>query len=828
MSNINWNEGAMPYLKKQFEKGRAVLFLGAGFSCDSKNKKGLSPPLGTELAKLLIKECGHSYQNEPLPIAYESAQNMLGTAALNAFLTSHYQIEEFDSWYHIVKEMAWHRIYTINIDNLIQKIYFSKSKQALKTIVYPNNMEERDQLFGELQCVHLHGHIGFLGKKLTFTLSEFAEHTTKPNPWYQQLMDDLYSTPFIFIGTNIEEPQFQHYLNLRESRFHGEREHRPKSYIINPNISQVRKRTFLARNIQPVECTANEFFTSLKDEVTFSNYDLDVVRKTVFPNIIFSDSISGPVDTLNRYYEHILPDKLPINERSKGESFFLGAEPTWNDIGKEHDANRKINKVLIKELDNDSSDSFECFVLHGPAGSGKSTTLMRIAYNIALAGKTVYFAKGTERSDLSPIPKTCMKIKNKRVFVFIDNFNRQLGPINQFKEELRSASNLTLVLCERTNAYYSRSYTIEELGPKEYRMPDLCQDDVIQIINKLQKNHFLGALRTKKRSDQIHEFMVRASSQLLVAMKEATSGKGFETILRSEFMDLSEKAQLAYLICCLAVDSGSPGVYRRHLLASLDETDLKKTALLEDMLKGIIIPANESGTLLKPRHRLIAHWISTEIAKFDVKYQAISKYLMKISSDIVPDEVRRRSPTYLAYRGMINSERLWETLEKNEDAIFALYEHLQSYYSNDFLFWLHYGMVYIKAGYYDMAENYLNQSLALYPNSYHTLHQLGILYIKQAMKHRNPVAVKDKADEGIKILIGQIRVRGDYDSYPYAAYLGHVSRWYCHAGRSLISSDDWEELRQISSEALKKYPREEYIIEACNKVESRYLSRVVH
>jgi tetratricopeptide (TPR) repeat protein len=322
--------------------------------------------------------------------------------------------------------------------------------------------------------------------------------------------------------------------------------------------------------------------------------------------------------------------------------------------------------------------------------------------------------------------------------------------------------------------------------------------------------------------------MVRASKQLLVAMKEATSGKGFDIILRSEFADLSEKAQLAYLICCIAVDRGSPGVYRRHLLASLDESDFEKTALIEDMLKGIIVPANESATLVKPRHRLIAHWVSIEIANFDTKYKAISKYLIQISSDIVPNERRRRSPTYLAYRGMINSEGLWEILEKNEDAIFALYEHLQPYYSDDFLFWLHYGMVYIKAGYYDMAENYLNQSLALFPKSYHTLHQMGILYIKQAIKHRNPVAMKNKADEGIKLIMEQIRSRGDYDSYPYAAYLNHVSRWYLHAGKSLISSDDWEKLRQISSEALRKYPREKYIIEAYDKVEKRYLSRVVH
>jgi len=826
MNSPNWNEGSMLYLRKQLEKGRVVLFLGAGFSCDSTNSRSSHPPLGSELAKLLTEECGHTYANEPLSIVYENAQNTLGTAGLNSFLTDQYQIEEFNSWYHIIKEITWHRIYTINIDNLIQKIYSSKSGQALETIVCPDNIQERDQLFEKLQCIHLHGHIDYLSKKLTFTLSDIAKHTVKPDPWYQQLMEDYFTIPFVFIGTNLEEPQFQHYLNLREARIGKEQERRPKSFIVNPTISQVRKRTFKCRNIESIECTAGEFFLSLKDKVGLSSYDSDVVRQIVFPQI-FSDETSAPDREFIRYYEHIRPDKLPTIRPPTGEFFFLGAEPSWYNIEREHDANRKINEVLVKELDDDSDDSFECMVLHGPAGSGKSTTLMRVAYNIALAGKTVYFAKGIERIDLSPVLKICREVRDKRIFLFIDNFIKQIGSIDQVKKELKNTSNLTLVLCERTNTYYNRSYAIKSLCPKEQRMPDLCKDDVEQIIDKLEESHFLGALREKNHGERVHEFMIRASKQLLVAMKEATSGKGFDAILRSEFMDLSEKAQLAYLICCIAVDSGSPGIYLRHLLASLDETDFKKTALIKDLLKGIIIPANESGTLVKPRHRLIARWISTEIAETNIKYKAISKYLIVISSDIIPNEIRKRSPTYLAYRGMINSNGLWRVLKQDEDAIFALYEHLQPYYESDFLFWLHYGMVYIKAGYFDIAENYLNQSLALHPNSYHTLHQLGILYIRQAIEHENPVAIKDKADEGIRLLKEQIDNRGSYDSYPYAAYLEHVSHWYLKAGKSIISSDDWDELRKISSEALRNYPREDYIIAASEKVENRYLSRVI-
>ncbi|MBN1787045.1 MAG: SIR2 family protein [Sedimentisphaerales bacterium] len=825
--DLDWNTGSMPFLKKQLVTGNVVLFLGAGFSSNSKNIKNVTPPLGSELAKLLIEECGYSHQNEILPTAYEGAQKILGSQKLNSLLEEQYNIKEFEEWYHILKLVTWYKIYTTNIDNLLQNIYSHNNMQALKTIVCPEEIEERIQHFNPLQCVHLHGHVDHLSKGLTFTLPDFAQQTVKPNPWYQQLIDDLYRTTFLFVGTNIEEPQFQHYLNLREAKFSTSREYRPKSFIVNINISPIRERTFANRNIESIKCTASDFFQSLKKNINTSELALDAVRTKVFPYITFSPTKSESYKLLLRYYDHIRPNNLPLSPMVKGESFFLGAEPTWVDIANERDAARKIDEELVEKLYNKTDVSFRCYILHGPAGSGKSTTLMRVAYTIATNGEIVYYAKGTERIDLSPIFELCKHHPNKRLFLFIDNFRRQLGPINDAKDDFRKTKNLTIILCERTNTYYSRSYTVADLNPDENRMPDLCKDDVEKIIKKLEKHHFLGALRQKNHTEQVSAFMNRASKQLLVAMKEATSGKGFGLILQSEFSDLPEKAQLIYLICCIAVDKGAPGVYRRHLLACIDEGDFKKTQLIKEILRGIIVPANEDASLVKPRHRLIAHWISSEIANIEIKYAAITKYLLQISSDIIPNEIRRRSPTYLAYRGMINSESLWEELEQNEDMIFALYEHLQPHYSGDSLFWLHYGMVYIKAGYLDTAENYLNQSLALNPTGYHTWHQMGMLYLKQAIKSRNPGAMKKKADEGIKLLIEQIKNRGDSDSYPYTAYLGHVSRWYTRAGKSLISSEEWEELRQISSEALRKYPRDEYVIDADKKVNKRYLSRAI-
>jgi hypothetical protein len=84
----------------------------------------------------------------------------------------------------------------------------------------------------------------------------------------------------------------------------------------------------------------------------------------------------------------------------------------------------------------------------------------------------------------------------------------------------------------------------------------------------------------------------------------------------------------------------------------------------------------------------------------------------------------------------------------------------------------------------------------------------------------------DRANQGIDILHDLIRRRGDYDSYPYGGYLEYVTRWYVHAGK-VISDSEWEALRKVAAEAVRKYELEEMIRESCQKVERAYLFRIV-
>lgn len=162
--------------------------------------------------------------------------------------------------------------------------------------------------------------------------------------------------------------------------------------------------------------------------------------------------------------------------------------------------------------------------------------------------------------------------------------------------------------------------------------------------------------------------------------------------------------------------------------------------------------------------------------------------------------------------------------------ILGLYEELRDHYRDQFLFWLQYAMAHIDRGDLDVAENYLNQTSAICAdvkgNPFQIRHQQGILYLMQTCQCQPISLGKERAEDGIKILQGLIRERGDTDAYPYTGYMDYVTRWYVAAGE-LVSNDEWDDLKKAAQLAAKKYPMEDMVLEGRNKVERAYLMRVV-
>lgn len=785
-------------------------------------------PLGGKLAEMLAIEAGMTYAGESLATVFEAVEPRIGSNRLWEMLEALYSVQDADEWYTTVASIVWRRVYTTNIDNLFQYLARYPSGQRVKTVVRGQPPRERDQLFEELQIVHLHGWVENRSTRLTFTPGDFAAHTARIDPWYQALVDDINNTPCLFLGTQLEEPMLNHYLELREPRERSRevKEVRPRSFFVNRIVGDIKKAALATRNIFAIEASGEEFFVSLAEHIALADLSLNSVRQTEYPHL-YSQGRNVP-NAVSGHFDQIVPGMLPGARPGTQSRFFLGTEPTWDDIDKRRDGDREITQDLITATKT-HDEAFALIALLGPAGSGKTTTLMRAAFELAASGETVFFARGTSRIDWDGVLRLVDDQANKggvRTYVFVDVVSRHVESIVSVNDELRQAKGLTLVVADRTNVYARKCKRLDTLDPNILRMPDLALADIRSILDRLENWGFLGVLKNKTREEQEDAFTRVAKNQLLVAMKEATSGKEFDVILRDEFSELAPEAQLAYVICSIAVHHGAPGVYRRHLMPCIPRSSFAKAVVLDELLRGVLVAPDRAGTLLTPRHRLIATWIATEVAPVEMRYEATVGFLRQVSGDIVPNEIKRRSAPYLAYRGMVNSSGLLEVFNGNTVRVLELYEEVRPLYSNDFLFWLQYGMAHIHARNFDIAENFLTQSRNIRPNSYQTLHQLGVLYLMQAQTSEHPAAMMKTAEDGMELLREHMLKRGDHDSYGHHAYLTHVTRWYEAAG-DLITTEEWEALRKVASEARKHYALDDNIREAADEVEHAYLRRLV-
>jgi hypothetical protein len=814
----------MQLLLRQLEKGNAILFAGAGFSRGARNIRGEDPPLSRELAATLASECGWDYEDEDVGVVYEQAQKHLGTKGLVDVLNSLYRDCAPTEWHRLAADLFWFRIYTTNIDDVIENSYKGKPAQVLDRITCPANFEEQDIWFERVQCVHLHGSILEPQKGFTFTPSEYAGQTASPNPWYQALVDDMQSSSVIFIGTRLNEPPMYHYLALRSERNKGTPESRAKAFVVTEHITSIRNRQLQSQGFVVIEATAEEFLTTLHTETRKRVPDRLELLKARYPHQIaaINRGIFAKHAELLRQFELLSTEALPPSRRvAKREIFFEGAEPTWEDIVNGLDAPRGITQQLTEALTADLSGPNH-YILVGHAGSGKSTTLRRVALELSRRGHTVYFCKSAQILEKGPVLDLITSMGDKHVFLFLDDAILHMEAVDDILRAAEDA-NVTFVLADRPHVVFPRIRSMRAIKPKLVEMPYLDKEDCESIISKLAEYGMLGELKGKSHFEQLRRFLARSRKQLLVAMKEATSGKGFDVIMGNEFSSLSgENARLAYTITCISYMHGAP-VRRRHLLASIEGSDLERLNTIEYDLREVIVPWNDNDDLLCPRHRLIARKISTEISPPGLRLEAVTGFLTQLSSDITPENISRRTPEYLAYRSIINFDNLLDLFGEDYEVISAIYGELKTYYPNDYLFWLQFGRAEVYFDHFSVAENYLNQSLGIRQvGNFQALHNLGVLYLKRARQDENAASAEADAKRGEELLRQQIGERGEVDAYPYAALVTHKLR-YLKARGSLKYNEQLEELVQLAEIGIRKYPYDEAMQEAQQEALREYL-----
>jgi DNA replication protein DnaC len=809
------------YLIRRLNRNDVILFLGAGFSYDAINQGGEQFPLGKQLSRkmweLMFPTSPFVDDGTSLQDMYQALLNSgISKQRIKDFLKANLTVKTYSDDYKYLTYPQWYKIYTLNIDNLIDKIYERWGQQRADNIIYPyGEFKERDPLLDTVQVVYLHGKYPADPDQIIFSRRQYAQSSIKLQPLYFHFINEYANHPTIFIGTALDEQLFDQYIATRQSIKNDVAENRPRSFLITPSISPIREKNLKDNyNIEVVKCTTNEFLKWIEKQSEKIFTKDEVISKTfatlekLFDHPKFKQKYTRSIKEFSQSFHKVELNKTYPQKR---KNYLLGSTPTWADINYELDAPRKITNDVFKSVEYlfSSGDSrIRCIAILGSAGSGKSTVLKRLCYNLVKAGRSVYHCHSENLPSVEDLVDA-LEMMNERVVLALDNAELVLKHLAKMAQQLDKIKFPPIfIMASRTNIFDRVSSKFAPIiNLEEVPMRNLDREEVIDILKKLDENNLLGKLKGLTNENRIKELEYKAKKQVLVAMREATEGKDFDKIMKSEFHDIgSDEGKLLCLCVCLATDAGFT-LSKADFTSFSSKPPSEALDILNRALNGLVLRIGIKEDKLLVRHRTIADYLIESCATPEMLKQAYIRVLTSLASEI--NAVTRGSRKFILYREIINHYMIYRRFSKDIGKAREVYESLIDYFGDDYQFWLQYGSLELEGfgGSIEIATNYLNQALSLRPTSTHVKSAIGQLNYKKALSAAGkPEAIRLK-EEADAILIRLIKDKYNSDPYTYHIYGTGCYNWIVHwiEDKEAVK-DALNDLQKIIKEACELYP----------------------
>lgn len=810
-------------LESQLSRAEAVLLTGAGFSLSAKDSEGKSIPSSAQLSEEIwdIAFPGDNFpEGVDLGDAFHSARtlNPKGLRELihrRLTVNSHDLPELYRTWF----SLPWFKCYTLNVDDMETAVNhrYSLRRGISSLSATSGRLEGGTADSGSLEVVHLNGAVWDGLEHLTFTRIDYSRRRAGLDAIYRQCVTDIVSRPVVFVGTDLNESILWDYLALRgEKGVRGLRELRPGSLLVGPSLNRAKQVLLRELHVDWIQMTAEEFaeeflkrFSPHKLEQGFSSLDMrrDSERRSRYPQLV-SEIASSTID--------------------KKTEYLMGQEPEWSDL--------QSGRAILRESDNAisstalkilrSSEPQPPLSVTGTAGSGKSTSLMRLALTISGLGIPTYWID--ERTNIDVYRVRDLVVANESPLAIMvddaDVFGRAAS---------RWATELSMIRGKVLVAFAVRSSKVDAvfenardsgISPTEFAMPHLSDSDIGALVDVLDRENRLGVLKGKSSKERFQAFRQQAGRQLLVAMIQATSGELFDHKAVQEFVELSATQKTLYAIICF-VHSQRFSLDREELLTATNSHDNKTLNELELLVKRGLVTRYNLYSGYKARHRVVAERVVNS-QEFRSNAYMIVEGICAAFATRLSDDANRTSRNWRRLIKFINHEfiLLFCSVEDGR----SVYQNVEGLLHWDYHYWLQRGALEVEEGDLNLATNYLGQARSLAPYDQYVETEWAYLLMKKAAQWPKHTDAREWFREGFSTLKSLTESRGTKDPHPYHILGSQTISWSRSAQLSIL------EIRGLLGETVdilekgrKQHPRRQELRKLYEDVKREWLNTVV-
>lgn len=819
VDKLKFESTYIPHIRDQLSTGSLVLFTGAGFSLKAVNLLGETLPSAKKLTELIWNICfpGDDFEKDTnLQDIYEDAINRNSTA-LSKLLTSKFTVDvsKCPDFYRFILSMPWLRVYTLNIDDLMDKVVdnYLPSRGANVISAMSDNITMLSN--DNLDIFHLNGNLDDIPYKVTFSRTQYAERIGQ-DPFYNQLAADLLTRSVIFIGSSLEEDTLWEHLNTRGVK--GPRtasELRPRSYLVLPTLNKSRMSMLAKFNIVWLDMTCEQFC----DQVLSS---MDEAKSKGFGALLTKGLISSDSNKDIKLVSDIAQIDVEQTE------YLLGEEPTWSDFKEGKIADRTYFSELWEEISRlrAKSEKSEFLIITGTAASGKSTALYWAALKLLSDGVHVGWLDANVNLSRGEFIKS-LERNNDLGALLINDADIYGNVLSSMVRLANERIPKLLVILETRASKVDKIIKPNELGmliPTELTIPNLTDYDIEKLIAVLDRENRLGKLKGEDHDSRILAFKRLANRQLLVAMYEATSGKKFSERAADELNELQGVSKLVYGLVSTA-SAYRFSLTRDEVLIACGEATNETLNSINALVRRKLIHTHSGNQYLRARHRVIADLIYNSLVQSG-EFERIVRGLIMIGVAKVNQFSDKNTRPARILRTFINHHFMFRTVDREVARnIYGEFEDALNWSSH---YWLHRGALELDMNDLGKAENFLNQAMSLGPSDLFIQNEWALLLFKKAICNPSDSNAPELIIEATRILESIIYRKADISAYAYHVLGSQGLRW---ADCGIV--DEYEQkkfllyLEEMNKDAIKIHSTDALLVDLDNQIKEAILRLAV-
>jgi tetratricopeptide (TPR) repeat protein len=642
-------------LRQVLESGDCVLFVGAGVGGHLHRPDGSKCPNAAELAQELTTHFSIDTTSTDLAKVAEIVEIRKGRPQLEAYLKRALANLEPDPIFQWLTSFHWRAIFTTNYDHAIERAYELNSNppQTPISISITSQLEATDPRT-QVPIFHLHGSLfDAPDSHVVITQTDYARYQAKRQMLWSRLKQEFATSVFLYLGYSSRDWNWQLVLDEITQEFYPSE--LPHSYRLDPYAEELDIEILKNRHVETIKTDLQTFRDAVLAEL--GEYKPDPEALSKYRTGIHQDLLpafgKNPAALLRllRSWTYVNGEDFAKTPNTKG--FLLGDKPSWSLVGSDIAFRRDIEEDLwddeILEFATSPGAKSRAIAILASAGYGITTVLMTLAARIVVQRIAPAFMlrEGAEVHE-GDVQFAGSLFPEQAVFFFVDDAREHANSLNLCLSQLRLGRSMCLlVLGERKNEWRTARSRVRA---EEYEIQPLSDKEIDRLLDFLTREHALGKLEELARDYQFAIVKEKHEKQLLVAMREATEGYGFDVIIENEYRGIADGKSPTtvnlprdlYLIVCCFHQEGV--LVRDRLLADILRIPLSDLHdEIGSSLDGLIFfeetDVSRGEYAARTRHRTIADVVWKKCGQISTKEYILQTAMERLNLSYRLDKV---------------------------------------------------------------------------------------------------------------------------------------------------------------------------------------------